>query len=63
MKTNIKLIDKCVEDFNDVIKERGTYYYKERKVKSIVKNKSIYYAKVKGSYNKNYYVKIYDNFL
>ena len=62
MKTNIKLIDKCVEDFNDVIKERGTYYYKERKVKSIVKNKSIYYAKVKGSYNKNYYVKIYDNF-
>lgn len=62
MKTNIKLKDKCIEDFNDIIKERGICYYKERKVISIVKNKSIYYAKVKGSCNKNYYVKIYDNF-
>ena len=61
MRANVKLKNRCEENFNDTIKERGINYYKEKRVISVVRNKSVYYAKVKGQFARHYYVKIYTN--
>lgn len=55
-----------LEEFNDdftyTIQERGNQYYKENKIIDLYKSQNNYYAKVLGSNNKIYNVKIQNNY-
>ena len=57
-KTLPKLLESCVEDFSEQIKNRGTDYYERYNVLSCIKNKDDFVATVEGSDDNVYTVNI-----